>query len=465
MEASRAVDMSLKQQQKIGQYMRVSQSQVCFMRLLEMSAGDAAAAVARELEENPALTRAEASEADSDTDTDATPSDDILPGTVSSGKSYEFYSPAEAAPSLTEALDAQLRRMEIEPLMLTAARQVVGSLDSNGWLSRDAASMATDLEIAEGISLPDGLMERAIGVVQSLDPPGLAAHSLQETMLLQLRRQMDTHGDNPPDDLRHALAIVEHHMDALGKHHYERLRTALRITDEELDAALQRIHRLNPRPGASFSSATAHSDSIIPDFEVRIDTDGRIMVGLPNSLPELAVEQSFADTLAEARRRKQSPDKYIATRVADANMYIRIVRQRQLTMMTVISAIVELQEAYFRSDGDQSLLKPMGLKEISTATGLDVSTVSRATSNKYISTPWGILPMRHFFSEAFGGEASGRQIQHALRTLVDNEDKHRPLSDDALCEALQAKGFEVSRRTVSKYRDRLSIPVARLRRK
>lgn len=438
--------------------MRLSQSQVCFVRLLEMSAGDAAAAVARELAENPALTRADTPDADTSRP-DAT-----SPGILSGGKSYEFFSPAEAAPSLTEALDAQLRRIPLEPLMLTAARQVVGSLDSNGWLSRDAGSMATDLEIAEGIPLPDGVMDRAIALVQTLDPPGLAARSLQETLLLQLRRQMDAHPGNPPDDLRHAMAIVEHHMDALGKHHYDRLRSALRITGEQLQAALQRIRRLNPRPGASFSTSASQSDTILPDFEVRIDTDGRIMVGLPDSLPELAVEQSFADTLAEARRRKETPDKYIATRVADANMYIRVVRQRQLTLMSVASAIVDLQEAYFRSDGDPAKLKPMGLKEIAAATGLDVSTVSRATSNKYISTPWGILPMRYFFSEAFGGDASGRQIQHALRTLVDNEDKRRPLSDDALCEALQAKGFDVSRRTVSKYRDRLSIPVARLRR-
>lgn len=452
--------MSLNQHQNLEQTIGLTPSQVCFARLLEMSAGDAAAAVTREMDENPALTRADASGADA-------VQPESAPGgsSISGGKSYDFFSPAEAAPSLTEALDEQLRRIPMEPLMLTAARQVAGSLDGNGWLTRDAASMTTDLEITEGVALPDGIMERAIALVQSLDPPGLAGRSLQETLLLQLRRQMETCADNPPDDLRHALILVERHMDALGKHHYDRLCTALRITDTQLQAALQRINRLNPRPGASFSTSPAQSDTILPDFEVRIDVDRRIMVGLPNSLPALAVEQSFSDALAEARQCRQAPDKYIASRVADANMYIRVVQQRQHTLMAVVSAIVDLQQPYFLSDGDPSRLKPMGLKDIAARTGLDKSTVSRATSNKYISTPWGILPMRYFFSEAFGGDASGRQIQHALRTLVDNEDKRHPLSDDALCEALRAQGFEVSRRTVSKYRDRLSIPVARLRRR
>lgn len=455
----RPVYMSLKQHQNLEQTTRLSQSQVCFVRLLEMPAGDAAAAVARELAENPALRRAE------QPDADTSGNEDVESVAPARGKSYEFYSPSDSAPSLTEVLDAQLRRMPLDALMLTAARQVVGSLDSNGWLSRDSLSMATDLEIAEGIALPDGLMDRAIALVQSLDPPGLAARSLQETLLLQLRRQRDAAGADVPEDLRHALIIVEHHMDALAKHHYDRLCALLHLSDAQLQAALERIRHLNPRPGAPFNSTPIQSDTIIPDFEVRIDADGRIMVGLPGGLPELAVEQSFSDALADARRRKVAPDKYIAARVADANMYIRVVRQRQLTLMAVVSAVVDLQRPYFMADGDPALLRPMGLKEIAASTGLDVSTVSRATSNKYISTPWGIFPMRYFFSEAFGGDASGRQIQHALRTLVDNEDKRHPLSDDALCDALHEQGFEVSRRTVSKYRDRLSIPVARLRRR
>lgn len=453
--------MSLKQQQNIEQTTRLSQSQVRFVRLLEMTSADAAAAVARELAENPALTQVETPDAEAPAAPEVS---DAALSAVPRRKTYDFYSPADTARSLPDVLDAQLRRMPLEPLMLTAARQVVGSLDSNGWLSRDAAGMATDMEIAEGIAVPEELMERAIALVQTLDPPGVGARSLQETLMLQLRRQLAAYGDTPPDDLRLAMTLVQHHIDALAKHHYDRLRAALHITDGQLRGALERIHRLNPRPGAAFSGGSSQPDTVQPDFEVRKDSDGRIMVSLPGALPELAVEQSFADALADARRRHRAPDKYIASRVADANMYIRVVRQRQLTLMAVASAIVDLQRPYFQSDGDPAKLRPMGLKELAARTGLDISTVSRATSHKYISTPWGILPMRYFFSEAFGGDASGRQIQHALRTLVEAEDKAHPLSDDALCEALRSQGFEVSRRTVSKYRDRLSIPVARLRR-
>lgn len=253
--------------------------------------------------------------------------------------------------------------------------------------------------------------------------------------------------------------------------HTHQIISGTKHSQKRIAKALDLILTLNPKPGAAFdSSASDVAQVIIPDFIVN-DDDGKLSITLNNRIPDLQVEKSFEDAVAEVTsasgRRRRKGAEFIVDRTNDARDFIRIVRQRQETLMNVMAAIVEIQKEYFLT-GDVYLLKPMMIKDIAARTGLDISVISRATKNKYVQTPYDVVPARFFFSDSIGSETgseaiTNRKIEAAIKTMTDAEDKHKPLSDEKIREALLKAGLDVSRRTVAKYRDRLGIPVARLR--
>ena len=268
-----------------------------------------------------------------------------------------------------------------------------------------------------------------------------------------------------------ARKIIAEHFSEFSLKHYDRIMSMLKIDRSLFDKVLKTILNLNPKPGAALGNSQSDSQlqQIIPDFIIDID-DNDIKITLNNNIPDLHIEESFENAVkrmeSNAKRREEQGKEFIISRYNEARDFIEAMRLRQETLFAVISAVVKIQKQYFLTE-DEHELRPMALKDVASMTGYDISVISRSTANKYLSTPWGILPLRFFFSEGVGegdDEASAREIQAAIKALIEKEDKLHPMSDDLICKTLNEKGYSIKRRTIAKYRDRLGIPVARLRR-
>lgn len=449
---------NLELTQKIG--IRLSQQQLRFVRMLELNAPELDEAVERELEDNPALGVKE-----------ETTEEDIrrYPAyALRSGREEIEFSPADETESLYDQLLAQLTEKRLTAKEETAARFIIGSLDSNGYLNRSLADIIDDMAFGPGVEVTREQAEKALEAVRSLDPPGIGASDLQDCLRMQLDRM-------PASEVRdNALRIINDAYDAFTMKHKHRIMSGLKLTEQQADKALDLILSLNPKPGAALGNDPAEASNIvIPDFVISND-DGNLTITLNNKIPELRIEQSFEQAMANLERtprgRPKKGSEFIVSRYNDARDFIKILTQRQETMMAVMSAIVKIQEEYLRTE-DVYRLKPMMIKNVSELTGLDLSVISRVTSNKYVSLPWGIYPLRFFFSDSIGEEKEGaeattnRKIEAQIATLIDSEDKRHPLSDQKIMEEMQRGGYDVSRRTVAKYRDRQGIPVARLRKR
>lgn len=475
--------LELEQRQR----MRLSLQQLRYVKLLELNAPELESAVERELEENPAL---EATDAPSEAEKSAEMTEDGSPFEESSEElqrndyddddlppagftlrrgaavgSPEF-TPADSDESLYDILNQQIDQKALAPLVAETAHYIIGSLDSNGYLRRGLEAVVDDMAFGPGIAVDMNTAREALEAVQSLEPAGVGATDLRDCLLLQLRRLP---ASQERDD---ATAILTDEFEEFALKHTHRLVSNLRIPERRIKQAIELIVSLNPKPGATVgTSASDRSMSIIPDFFID-NTDGEITISLNNSVPELRIDESFADAVRRmkdnaATRAARKGNDFILNRYNDARDFIRLLRQRNETLFAVMTAIVQIQRDYFLSE-DQSRLRPMMIKDISALTGYDISVISRATANKYAATPWGIFPLRYFFTESYNDEEgeemfTRRQVEQEMRALVDAEDKRHPLSDENLRELLAAKGFDVSRRTVAKYRDLQGIPVARLR--
>lgn len=449
---------------------RLTQQQLRFVKLLEMSAPELDDEVEREMEANPAL---EAVDAESYKESDSTISPVQTEWNAtrhSSSADYMEMPMADTAPSLYESLLSQLGQLHLPPDVLTAARFIAGNLDSNGWLQRDPAFLVNDLAFSEGIDLPQSVMDKAFEVVRTLEPHGVGAVDLADCLSIQLRFL-------PPSQERDdALRILNEQYEAFSMLHTHLLVSRLRISQERVSAAIDLIRTLNPKPGASVESTPAAANTIIPD--VIIDTSGgEPVITLNNRIPELGISETFSQAESDMMRRseklKNDPDReFILNRFNDARDFIRALRMRQQSMLSVVTAIVKIQREYFDTE-DIYRLRPMMIKDIETITGLDASVISRCTASKYVALPWGILPLRFFFSDTVGdnsGESetdalTNRKIEAEIRKVVEGEDGKHPLSDEKITQILISQGLNISRRTVAKYRDRLSIPPARLRKK
>ena len=440
---------------------RLSQQQVRFVRLLELNAPELDDAVEREMEDNPALVAAEEEE----------PADTVSLGGWSPRHSAELpedYSNVtpDASETLYDHLNSQLDELTLSENVDRTARYIVGSLDRNGYLTRSIGEIVDDMAFGPGIMVSEQDADEALRTVRSLDPPGIAATDLRQTLEMQLMAL------NPTPARDNAIRIVREAFEAFTLKHRHRIVSILKISPKQADDAIALILTLNPKPGAAIGSdPNDEANVIIPDFIVN-NEDGQLTVTLNNRIPELRVERSFEMSMQELekmpRNKRRKGSEFVVSRYNDARDFIRIIAQRQRTMMAVMSAILKIQEDYLRTE-DVYTLKPMMLKNISDLTGLDLSAVSRATNNKYVQTPWGIFPLRFFFSDSLNEEhegsdaATNRKIEAIIAELVDKEDKHHPLSDRSIAEKLSGMGLDVSRRTIAKYRDRQQIPVARLR--
>lgn len=457
----------------------ISQQQVRFVRMVEMTAPEVEEAVEKELEENPALEVVDSAGNSNSTSSEIRQTTAYAATRV--GKNYDFFDRGESSGSLLEELSSQIDLRELNARIALAAHYIVGNLDSNGYLARPLQSIGNDIFLSEGEDLSLKELEEGLAAVQSCDPPGVGGRDVQESLIIQARRVLDGLDADNPERLRveNALKILTSYIDLLSLHHYEVIERRMRLSAKEVEDAVGFIRKLNPRPGASYESGVEQWNYVVPDFIIKISDERKMDISLNNVIPELSISRSFEEAVesmnAEREGRKAAKElrqgkEFIIDRYVNARDFIKVLQRRQETLFNVMTAIAHLQRDYITTQ-DESKLHPMGLKDVAAATGYDLSLISRSTSNKHVALPWGIVPLRFFFSETFGnslsddGTVSGRSVESAIRLIVDEEDKRRPLSDDAITRKLNAKGLEVSRRTVNKYRDRLNIPPARLRKK
>lgn len=369
------------------------------------------------------------------------------------------------APSLAEHLEAQLAERHLSPTDRLIATYIIGNIDDNGYLTRQPRLIADDIAV-EGIAdVSTADVSRVLAIICELDPPGVGASDLRECLLLQIERHPDLEHSAPLMDAR---TIVRDHYDLFSRMQTEKLASATRLSPERIRLAFEAIRTLNPKPGAAATPAgTSESANIVrPDYIVEREGD-RLTVSLPGNLPSLALSESFnIPSGPRSTPREKEAARMAAPYRDEALTLIRALEMRTATMMAVMKAIVARQPEYFRTD-DPLTLRPMLLKDIAADTGYDISTVSRATSGKYVATPAGIFPLRMFFNERAteDSDATSREIMAALREIVDSEPHNSPMSDEALTEELTRRGYPVARRTVAKYREVMGIPSSRLRKR
>ena len=371
--------------------------------------------------------------------------------------------------SFYDQLNQQVGELELTERERYIMEYLIGSLDDDGLLRKDLDTVCEDLAIWHNIDVTVKEVEHVLHLLQDFDPAGIGARSLQECLLLQIKRREPSH-------LRELMEqVVTNHFEAFTHKHWNRIQQALGLDDLQAKTLMDELRKLNPKPGASMNESVGRSlQQITPDFIIDTQDDGTVTFQLNHGeIPELHVSQSFADTLKEYQNNRENMSRqmkeallYTKKKVDAAQGFIEAIKTRQRTLTQTMKAIIQLQHRFFE-DGDEASLRPMILKDVAERTGLDLSTISRVSNSKYAQTRWGTFPLRYFFSDGYvtesGEELSTREIKAALRDLIAAEDKHKPLSDDALREKLHQQGYPIARRTIAKYREQLGIPIARLR--
>ena len=346
---------------------------------------------------------------------------------------------------------------------------LIGSLDDDGLLRKSPDAISDELAIYHNIDVTAKGVERVLLKLQTFDPAGIGARSLQECLQLQIERRAES------TVKKLMWQVVTDYFEEFTKKHWSKIQRALKLNDTQAKALFSELRKLNPKPGASMGEAVGRNmQQITPDFIIDTQDDGTITFTLnQGELPELKVSQSFADSMKEYQQNKDHLSRqtkeallYIKKKVDAAQSFIEAVRVRRHTLTVTMQAIIHLQRQFFL-DGDETSLRPMILKDVAERTGLDLSTISRVSNSKYAQTRWGTFPLRHFFSDSYvtdqGEELSTRSIKAALRDIIESEDKRKPLSDELLTKMMAERGYPIARRTVAKYREQLGIPIARLR--
>ncbi len=359
----------------------------------------------------------------------------------------------------------------------TLARQIIGSIDDDGYLRRELDAILDDLIFSQNVSATKEEVENWLLKIQHFDPPGIGARNLQECLLLQIDNKRSREDVSYEDKLILIISrkIISHHFDEFTKKHYQRMQRQLGLVEEELKEAIDEILKLNPKPASGYVSSSRNVHYIVPDFII-INNDGELELSLnTRNAPDLHINNHYRDMLRSYKtttkgRRATKNEKeaimFIKQKIDSAKWFIDAIRQRQQTMFNTMYAIMNYQYDFFVS-GDQRTLRPMILKDIADITGLDISTVSRVANSKFVQTEFGTKRLKDFFSESLqtqdGEEVSTLEVKKILTDIIKAENKRKPFSDEKLKNLLRDQGYNIARRTVAKYREQLNIPVARLR--
>jgi len=375
--------------------------------------------------------------------------------------------PYKVETSFYEVLELQLGMLKLDEKQMRIAEQIIGSIDEDGYLRRETSAIVDDLAFRQNIDTTDEEVEGLIRRIQQFDPPGVCARNLQECLLLQLLRQKEE-----GKEVETAILALTKYFDEFTKKHYEKIQRGLSLNDEDLRDVMVQITKLNPKPGGNVGEVNKAESYVVPDFFI-LNNGGKLELTLNSkNAPELRISEGYRDMLKEydrgskKDRRQKEAVLFIKQKIDAAKWFIDAIKQRQHTLLSTMTAIMNHQHDFFLT-GDETVLRPMILKDIAEKTGLDISTVSRVANSKFVQTEFGTYRLKFFFSESLttdtGEEVSTREVKKILSDLIENENKKKPLSDERLTELLQEKGYNIARRTVAKYREQLNIPVARLR--
>ena len=464
----------LEQTLQQKQVQRLSPLQIQTIKLIELPMLELEQKIQKEIEENPVL----------DEVIDDTPEEDGTVKNVSLSEygtddptpSYKLYvnnqgkdlkpeyNTFSVRESFHQSLEAQLGFCKLDPRSRQISQFIIGMIDDDGYLRRDMESLVDDISFRLNIETNVEELEDLLHMIQTFEPVGIGARSLQECLLLQIEMKEQS------ESVVNASRILSEQFEAFTRKHYDKIRQKLNLTEEQIKAANEEIIRLNPRPGGQVDdSYNEQAIQIVPDFILEIK-DGEPVMTMPKSnIPELKVNKNYADMLnnqATTKAEKEAAS-FVKQKLDSAKWFIEAIKQRQRTLSNTMNAIIEYQHDFF-IDGDETKLRPMVLKDIADRTNLDVSTISRVVNCKYIQTHFGVYSLKYFFSEGMtnteGAEVSTREIKTILDKSIKSEDKAKPLTDEELVVVLKEKGYNVARRTVAKYREQLNIPIARLRR-
>ena len=469
--------LNQKLQLKLSQ--KLSPQQIQLMKLIQLTTAELEQKVKNEIEENPALEHGsesldnDSNDFDSEIQSEDVNVDDYL-SEENDDFSQNFYSTNEennnfqtkSSPSFHQYLDNQSRNLILNDKEKPLCEFLIGSIDESGYLRREVDDIIDDLAFTQNIITTRDDVISVLKKIQDLDPPGVGARSLQECLLIQLNKKT-----NKKESILISIEIIESEFELFSKKKFSKLSEKLNLSDNDLKESIDEISKLNPKPGGSISNEFSNN-TIIPDFILQIE-EGELIVELnKRNSPVLRLSNSYKNILEGY---KNDPNKsksqnqamqFLKQKLDSAKWFIEAVEQRYQTLFQTVDAIVTFQNDYFLS-GEESDLKPMILKDIAEKINMDISTISRVANSKYIDTPYGIKLLKSYFSEGMknkdGEDISTIEIKKTLKQIIDDEDKAKPLSDIELSKGLSEKGYKVARRTVSKYREQLDLPVARLR--
>ncbi len=479
-----------KLQQKLLQ--KLSPQQIQMIKLLEVPAMQLEERIKKELEENPALEEGEEEDEDvqgedeeeineeqEEREQDEFALDDYLndedipdyrlqSNNTSKDDERREEIPFSAGTSFHENIISQFNlRAETERQQILG-EYIIGNIDDDGYLRREVENMVDDLAFLQNITTDVKELNEVLTIIQDLEPPGVGARDLRECLLLQIERK-----DLSSASVLLTKTVLEDYFEEFSRRHYEKIMAKLMISEQDMKGVIEEVLKLNPKPGGAVNDPYHKTaQQIIPDFILE-QTDYGLELSLNNrNVPDLKVNRGYSEMLQTYSRDKaagkQNRDAimFVKQKLDAAKWFIDAMKQRQNTLLLTMNAILEYQKEYF-TEGDDTKLRPMILKDVAEMTGLDISTVSRVANSKYIQTHFGIYPLKFFFSEGMqtdaGDEVSTREIKRILQECLGNEDKRKPLTDEKLTEILQEKGYLIARRTVAKYREQLNIPVARMR--
>ncbi|MBC7829032.1 MAG: RNA polymerase factor sigma-54 [Chitinophagaceae bacterium] len=375
--------------------------------------------------------------------------------------------PYKIETSFHEHLQDQLLMLKLDDQQKKIAEQIIGSIDDDGYLRRETAAIVDDLAFRQNIESNEQEVETVIHLIQQFDPSGVAARNLQECLLLQLQRHK-----KEKREVEMAIDVLSMYFDEFTKKHYDKIQRGLNLTDDQLKEVINQIIRLNPKPGGNHGDLNKAESYVVPDFFI-FNNGGKLELTLNSkNAPDLRISEGYRDMLREydkgskKDKRQKEAVIFIKQKIDAAKWFIDAIKQRQHTLTSVMETIMEYQREFFMT-GDETVLRPMILKDIAERTMLDISTVSRVANSKFVQTEFGTYRLKFFFSESLstdsGEEVSTREVKKILSDLIEAESKKKPLSDEKLTELLQERGYNIARRTVAKYREQLNIPVARLR--
>lgn len=492
----------LKQNQQLKLLQKISPQQIQFIKLLQVPTVSLEARIKEEIEQNPALEdESDMNYSDAAPTSDESPYQDapnqdndnkVVDNFESSDREVnideylqadaydyktqlpskhaddddDYEAPIIQMQSLYDVLMEQTAMLYFNDNEKVVSEHIIGNIDEDGYLRRPLKQIVSDLAFRQGISITLTDAQNVLSKIQELDPPGIAAQSLQECLILQLKRKEKTR----PVEL--AIKILAEHFEDFTKKHFSKIRARLNINENMLKEVYNVITKLNPKPGDS--QTIIKHEYIVPDFILTVEFNEIIIKLNSRNAPELRVSKQYYNMykdykgMEKSAKNEQVKDtlEFIKNKIDSAQWFIDALKQRQFTLLYTMQSIAGKQKEFFLSSGDARKLRPMILKDIADEIGMDISTVSRVANSKYVQTDFGIFPLKFFFTEGIEtseGMVSNREIKAELEEIIGNEDKKDPLSDDAITDMLNAKGYNIARRTVAKYREQLNISVARLR--